>query len=639
MIAKPCRPLLAASLLALWIAAGSAWAPPCAAQDREPDGADTTETTAEKLSMPRRPTDITDAHVRMSIDYGIRYLKSLQSRDGRIGTRNDVMNYSYPVGQTALALLAMLEGGLTLEDRNARAAYTYVAENPVDKTYEVALIAMVLAKLPKQQNDRGKQKTMEKLVARFADSQATDGMWTYWLLPPNKVPPREKGGWGRVVGSTWRGAFASGDNSNTQFAVLALWELAKYGIEIPEPTLRRAIEHYVRTQTAGGGWSYILKPEKYKHPEIHPSMSATGLASLYILRDLLGETGERKFNGTSSPQCGAAGKYDQAIEDAFNRVVRDLGVTNGLIELFGGPPFPRSGYYSYAVGRIGAAGGRKRLGDHDWYREGAWYFLKNQQRDGSWNTGYNEPIETSLAVLFLAKGRAPFIIHKLQWRGDWNRHPRDAANFVRYAENTFEQRFRWQIVGTDSEVEEWLEAPILFISGHESPRLFDEKEKKKLRQFVESGGTILADNCCKSKEFDEGFRGLMKDLFPETELRELQPPHRVFQSHFKLKPVSTHPLLGLDIPARGYGQAAGGKPPEPRTVVFYCPWTIGCVWNQNLKAEDHVRVFQVGINIFRYATTGCILKRPLDGTSKPIPVPTTTHDERKLSSDEEPDIK
>jgi len=376
-------------------------------------------------------------------------------------------------------------------------------------------------------------------------------------------------------------------------------------------------------------------------------MNATGLASLFILRDLLGEVGEGLFDGEKSPDCGKPGRLDRSLEAAHNRVIRDLNISSGLMFLYGGEPFPSSGYYSYSVERVGVACGLKELGGHDWYREGAWYFLRNQQQDGSWRVGYTPGVETSLAILFLAKGRAPFIINKLRWRGDWNNHTRDLANFVRYAEYTFEERFRWQIVDIAGSVEEWLDAPLLYLSGHQAPRLFSDEEKKKLRRYVEKGGVILADDCCKSKEFDEEFRKLVKEVFPEGELHELPGVHRVYSSHFKLKPDAAHPLLGLDLPVkllekgtaevRPAGQPAGGAPagpsaqptdaaadsapgePATRTVVFYAPWTIGCVWNQNLTT-NHERVFQLGVNIFRYATGERPLRRPLDGTSKPIPV-------------------
>lgn len=572
------------------------------------------------LTMPKTPNDIRDAHVQVSIAHGIRYLQGIQQSDGLIGTTGNVLNFKYPVGQTALALLAMLEAGTPLTDRHVQRAFNYVFETPTDHTYEVALQAMVLAKLPNDRLGRSERRAMERLLKRFVDGQARDGMWTYWLMDPRKVPGLERGPWGRIVGRNWRDEFWSGDRSNTQFAILGLWEMSKRGVEIPKPLLKQAADQFLSTQTAESGWGYINDPEKYGHPVQAPTMNATGLASLYILRDLLGEVGEGLFDGSKSPDCGKPGPLDEAIERAHNRVVRDLGVTSGLMQLYGGEPFPRSGYYSYSIERVGVACGLKQLGDHDWYREGAWYFLRNQQRDGSWTVGYNPAIETSLALLFLAKGRAPFIINKLRWRGDWNNHTRDLANFVRYAENTFEQRFRWQIVDILGKVDEWLDAPILFISGHQSPRLFTDEEKEKLREFAKRGGIILADDCCQSKEFDEGFRKLVADLFPDAPLKELGADHRVFSAHFKLMPDVNRPLLGVDLPVADLAEDAKARAGKDatRTVVFYAPWTLGCVWNQNLLT-NHERVFKIAVNIFRYAMGEYKLRRPLDGPSKLIP--------------------
>ena len=156
--------------------------------------------TPERLTAPETPGDIRDGHARRSIAAGVRYLQRIQQRDGRIGTKGKVLNFKYPVGQTALALLAMLEAGVPPEDPHVRAAFHYAFETPTDHTYEVALQAMVLAKLPKDKLRRGQRRAMEKLLSRLVDAQAADGMWTYWLLDPRRVPGGERGPWGRIVG-------------------------------------------------------------------------------------------------------------------------------------------------------------------------------------------------------------------------------------------------------------------------------------------------------------------------------------------------------------------------------------------------------------------------------------------------------
>ncbi|NLX58375.1 MAG: DUF4159 domain-containing protein [Phycisphaerae bacterium] len=621
----------------------------------QPSGGGAGSSSRPALKMPKTPMEITDAHVQASLEQAARFLRSKQASDARIGATGKVLNFAYPVGQTGLALLAMLEAGVTLDDPALRAAFTYVMETPTDHTYEVAIQAMVLAKLPKDSLGRSERRAMEALLRRFVEWQAQDGMWTYWLLDPRRVPPAEHSGWGRVVGSTWRDAFKSGDRSNTQFAVLALWEMSKRGVEIPRVTLDRSARMFMDTQNVWGGWSYIKDAEKYDHPPMSPTMNATGLASLYILRDLLGETGEAVFDGRKSEDCGKLGPIGEAIERAHQRVCLDVDELGGMFVPYGGKPFPRSGYYHYSIERVGAASGLKQLGGHDWYRNGAWSYLRTQNKDGSWTMaddegrlrsteGYNAIVETSFGMLFLAKGRAPFVINKLRWRGDWNNHARDLPNFTRYAESVFEQRFRWQIADISGEVDQWLDAPILYISGHQPPTNFTELEKRKLRRFVERGGVILADNCCHVEAFNDGFRALMKEVFPEASLRELEADHPVYSSHFKLVPDKRRPVFGLDIavqppdpseidPEPWYRMAPSvapspqdsrqepsGDPSEPvakptRTVVYFCPWNIGCVWNQNLTT-NHEWVFQFGVNLFRTATGNRRLHRSLDSTTQ-----------------------
>ena len=592
----------------------------------------------KKLVAPKTPNDIRDAHVRVIINRGLTYLKSLEKRNGLIGTERKVFNGRYPVGQTALAMLAMLEAGVPWNDPHIRAAMTYTFETPTDRTYDIALQAMVLSRLPRDKLGRTQRRAMASLMQRFVDAQAADGMWTYWLLDPRRVPNGERHSWGKVVGVNWRKEFLSGDRSNTQFAILSLWEMSKRGVEIPARTLRLAADQFRETQTSGSGWSYINNPKKYGHPDQTPTMNATGLASLYILRDLLGEVGEGVFTGSRSLGCGKPGRLDEAIERAHSRVVRDLGTTGGLLHLYGGDPFPRSGYYHYSIERVGVACGLKQLGDHDWYREGAWYFLNNQQKNGSWTVGYTPGIETSFALLFLAKGRAPFLANKLRWRGDWNAHTRDLSNLVRYAENTFEQRFRWQIVDVRGKVDEWLDAPVLYVTGHKSPTVFTDDEKKKLRAFALRGGIILGEACCGAKAFDTGFRALVAEVFPEAKLEELTKEHPVWTSHYKLKPERRKPLWGLTLPRKvlePQGQAAAGKN-ATRTVVIYAPWAVGCAWNQN-QTTRYERLFQLGINVFRYATGNRPLRRPLDGFSKPVPANLTPKKEApRPKTDDEP---
>ena len=128
---------------------------------------------------------------------------------------------------------------------------------------------------------------------------------------------------------------------------------------------------------------------------------------------------------------------------------------------------------------------------------------------------------TSLALLFLAKGRAPVLINKLSHlpRGDWNRDADDVRNLVSVVSHEWKHLLTWQAVDPNAaSVQDMLQAPIAFFNGHQAPE-FSVRAKQNLREFVEQGGFIFAEACCGSPEFDEGFKRLVKEVFPEPEYR------------------------------------------------------------------------------------------------------------------------
>src|SRR5262249_29843836 len=121
---------------------------------------------------------------------------------------------------------------------------------------------------------------------------------------------------------------------------------------------------------------------------------------------------------------------------------------------------------------------------------------------------------------------------------------------------------------------------------------FGPEARKRLRQYVESGGFVFAEACCGSRAFDEGFRALMKQVFPEPEfaLRPLADEHAVWRSRHLLRPGNP-PLWGI-----GYGC---------RTVLISSPRDLSCYWNQLSRTPDLASVIhasQVGQNVVEYAT-------------------------------------
>jgi hypothetical protein len=359
-------------------------------------------------------------------------------------------------------------------------------------------------------------------------------------------------------------------------------EASIVGIEFdPEPLLK-ARTLYLKEQHGDGGWGYQHGGDSYG------SMTAAGTASLFIIADVLEPaSGCPCLSGRSQSRAGPSAR---AIENALD----------WLGQRFSAKENPGRGgghhlYWLYCVERVGIAAGYKRFGDHDWYKEGAEILVK-AQKDGHWGSFE----DTCFALLFLYKGRAPILFNKLKYDGEWNQHRRDIANLTNFIQHTKEQQFHWQIVDIKkASLEELHEAPVLYITAESLPKIAGP-EKKRLRQFTDTGGTILFEASCGNPAVRKWFQDFAKELWPEWPLKPLGPDHGVFTDPYPLK--QRPEILGIDDGVR--------------TCVFYAMDDISCAWQLRAVAAKGY-LFNWGINLYTCATDGAPLRAKLAGREPP----------------------
>ena len=218
--------------------------------------------------------------------------------------------------------------------------------------------------------------------------------------------------------------------------------------------------------------------------------------------------------------------------------------------------------------------------------------------DGYWKGQLVESdpvLATSFALLFLAKGRAPVLVNKLRHGpgGDWDNDPDDIRNIVndRFAQletlaylasRRSEHRQRSRAASGADRLLQW----------PQGARIHGAWPGENLREFVEQGGFIFAEACCGSREFDAGFKQLMKEIFPEEgyKLRPLSEEHPVWRAKNLLSP-ERFPLWGIEHGCR--------------TVVIYSPVDLSCYWNQCERSPQNLAVIgavKVAENVIDYAT-------------------------------------
>ena len=183
---------------------------------------------------------------------------------------------------------------------------------------------------------------------------------------------------------------------------------------------------------------------------------------------------------------------------------------------------------------------------------------------------------------------------------DWNNHRGDVANLTAYVESRWQRELSWQIVDPRAaSVDDLLQSPVLFFNGRYSPQ-FTPDEIARLRDYVNQGGFIFAEACCENAGFDEGFRLLIEQMFPDGEhqLRLLPPEHPVWHIEEQVDPDHQRQLWGVDVGCR--------------TSIIYSPEDLSCYWElarpghvDRLSPNIRLRVAaanSIGINVLAYAT-------------------------------------
>ncbi len=517
--------------------------------------------------------EITAEQVRQSIDRAISYLERQQNRNG---TWDEYAGF--PGGVTALCTLALLNAGVPAADPRVETALANLRTMRPAQTYVAALQTMVFcAAEPKK----------DLLLIRQN---------VKWLEGTQITDNERRGGWSYPS----KGGGSGGDPSNSQFALLALYEAERAGVKVNQRTWRLALQYWQSMQNQDGSWAYI------KGRPGTGSMTCAGITSVIIASGQL-NTGDAEIVDGQVRCCGAQ-NVNQMIENGLNWLERNYSVHTNPTSA-AGPDASASNllYYLYGVERTGRMTAQRFIGDHDWYREGSDMLVRMQDGlSGYWKgsgIAENNPVVgTSFGLLFLAKGRRPVLVAKLKHDppGDWNNHRHDLANLTSYVEKLWQRDLTWQVVNAAAAtVEDLLQAPVLFMNGRETP-VFTPEEKRRLRDYVDRGGFLFAEGCCDGTAFDEGFQQLMRDVFPEQEyrLRLLPPEHPIWRAELPVDPKFARPLWGIDVGCR--------------TSVVFCPDDLSCYWElARTGREDNLppairaeadACLAMGANVVAYAT-------------------------------------
>ena len=234
--------------------------------------------------------DIGAQEVRDSIDRAAGYLLREQMADG---TWPD--HPGQPGAMTSLCVLALLNAGVEPADPRVQKALVALRSLPPAMTYATALQTMALcAAEPKKDLllIRRNAKWLEDKQVRSGDGA---GSWAY---PQGGRP----------------------DNSNAQFALLALHEAERVGVSVADATWRLALDHWLKCQNDDGSWGY--------HPGMNGtgSMTCAGISSVIIASGQL-QPGDAAVDEAGRVVCCQEQTPNKAVENGLAWLARNFTVS------------------------------------------------------------------------------------------------------------------------------------------------------------------------------------------------------------------------------------------------------------------------------------------------------------------------
>jgi hypothetical protein len=466
----------------------------------------------------------TPAEVDAALQKATTYLLDLQANGNweavatpEPDTRGLDVNGGQWSGTTALITYALLCAHVSTSDPHINSAIEFLARTQTQGTYALGLRCLVWSAIELTPKTRpAAQRDFNLLLNNMRSKGPALGLFFY--LPPTGKVPRVQ----NYLGVPLAPDDSEYDHSVSQFGALGLWALGRQGFEVPRQAWVLTDNAWRAHQERNGGWGYVYQAPA-SHGKVTPSMTAAGIATLFITDECLHPTAE--CNGTQVDPAIEAGI--KCLADSFDGITDADNFMEGRIE---------TQYTLFGISRIGVASGRKFLGKVDWYRQGGDLLVKSQLPDGTWPGAHPPQAETALGVLFLTYGGAPVVLNKLDYTppnknppAHWNQRPQDLLNFAGWMGKETEQRLNWQVVTLASPPEDLHEAPVLFISGNETLNM-SAADKMVLRKFVEDGGLILGNADCGSANFSRSFEKLGHELFPAHEFRNLPEDHPIFTS-------------------------------------------------------------------------------------------------------------
>ena len=199
------------------------------------------------------------------------------------------------------------------------------------------------------------------------------------------------------------------------------------------------------------------------------------------------------------------------------------------------------------------------------------------------------------------KSRDQLVLAQIVHNGDWDPTPHALPALLKHIQSgtTLNVQFKREVLNLgETEVFKY---PVLYMTGLRDFK-FSNVEVARLKNYLASGGVLVADAAAGSRAFDVAFRRELKRFAP-GELKALPQDSPLYQTPYKIRNVDYSDLVrsreNVNVPVLETVTVDG------QLSVIYSPYGLAAGWeqlgfayNRGVADSDALRL---GVNILAYA--------------------------------------
>lgn len=202
--------------------------------------------------------------------------------------------------------------------------------------------------------------------------------------------------------------------------------------------------------------------------------------------------------------------------------------------------------------------------------------------------------------------RDQLVLGQVVHNGDWDATPHGLPNLLKHIDQGTTLKVQFKRVPVDLEKADLFAFPVLYMSGQRAVT-FSEPAKKRLKEYLDRGGTLVVDCVIGSSEFDTAFRKQLAEVFKDKPLKPLPADHALYTFAQDATKVRLSPHAAQLLGGEAVSPAIEAIEIDGRLPVIYSKLSLSAGWEQlprayNIGYADGDAV-KLGVNVLMYAVS------------------------------------